>query len=450
MDTSDVCKNSENKSFPIKTTINDICANYKNKPVVKPNFKTEFSLIRNLPVFEDLEGRLSGNINLNTNCYIATYNDNTYEFLSAQICFSTHSDWLLDCNTKEIINNKIDFIVTLVNNNGINPKYIFHVIPLIIDDSQKNDNPFLLALANKNTDLTQGLTLESIMKIEGTGSSRAPNYLWYLTCLEPTGDNAFVNINVDGLKISEDLYYSLLSVWTGLDMNMIQQNKDKDVKTYKNNLCKQQTNTLADLQNQLNELLGTITSPGNVNKQLDTWPTFVLPNEIINKSQATVITSFKDYNIEGFENYRYSTIENFDVNANPGSNVIVPLTNIQCKPLDIDAVTNRNNAITFDSEGNTKLSDIQIARNKDREGSTGNQKELYSKIQPYVIWVITVLILMAVIFYGFLPSLETVQDHYSSSRSLLPKDFTSGGLIFIIGIIFLLAGILIGAAVMSA
>ena len=265
-----MCPVNGNISFPLKTNRKDLQSFYasiQNKPNIYANFTSRNSL----PVFTN-DDRSNGELNEHSKSMIVTYNGKKYDLLNAQICLSTHTDWLIN-NTNSPIQNKIDFIVTLENETA-NPKFVIMVVPLILDTTFSQDNIYLTNLAQLTN--TTPSSLQTIF-------SGLTNFFYYTTCLEPNATNAFVYVNLDGIKISEMLYYNLLALYTNTDIETIQQYV-KD-------------NIIPPFKKRLSTHIHSINENPIINNTFENWPHYAPPTDII----LNVNSRTMKFNIESFQ-----------------------------------------------------------------------------------------------------------------------------------------------------
>ena len=458
MNTMRSCTGSQNISFPLRTNITDISGYYATIHKDKPNINATFTARSTNPNFED-SARVSGAIDESRNSINITYNNINYYLQSIQICLATHTDWLLTNNDPSVKqSNKIDIVITMENTSDSDPRFFISTIPLIIDNTITVDNHYLQGLAY--------LTELNSYSVQSLFVGLVDN-LFYTTCLEPHGDNAFVYVNTNGIRISNILYTSLLSIWTNQNLSTVQQKVLDTVGPLKKNITNylQKINTSTDLkeiQYQLDNLQKASQTP-TINPSVDTWPRYSPPYDIILNVPAKIITAStkEGFAMEGFadtstigttngSSLAGDYVEKDNTNNAPknAQTVVTPtgptqfsLGNIQCVPLDIDAVDNAGN-INFDTNNMILLSDVQIQRNALRNSAqigTSNLPNLLKGFGYFVVALIGV-ILLHLAYKHFHPS-STASSH------LFPSDSKHYGLYAIILVIFAFTGFIIGVAV---
>jgi hypothetical protein len=435
------CGNSQYISFPLKTSISDLKSYYSSISQQKPNITATYTPRLTNPNFKD-QARTTGEIDESMNSMIVTYNNITYTLHSAQLCLSTHTDWL-DKN----FNNKIDIICTFENTKDLDPRFVIIVVPLIIDNSITVNNPYLLGLSYMSQD--SNYSLQTIF-------NGLNDFVFYTTCLEPHGDNAFVYVNTDGLKITQDLYNELLAVWTNQDLNTIQQKIQDNVAPLKTNLKDlfskiQQSSDIQDIQKQISNIQSVAQTPV-INNLVETWPKYTPPYDIVLNVPSKVITV--PTSSEGFQN-----IESFQVGstssgglsgggtsgANGTSDGTVLTTtesdnSIKCVPLDLDNAIDASGNINFDADGNILLSNI--ASQRTTQTSTNNTTNL----AKYLSIIIGVLIGIGIVIYAIYYLIDMIKIEFGPHRlPALPSQTPHIGFFIIIGLIIGFCGFLIGA-----
>uniref|UniRef100_A0A6C0D8K5 Uncharacterized protein n=1 Tax=viral metagenome TaxID=1070528 RepID=A0A6C0D8K5_9ZZZZ len=401
----------------------------------------------NNPSFED-EARLSGRIDEDLNSIEMNVKDIIYKLESIQLTYPTHSDWIPN-KTSTAIQNKLDIIITLYNINEQDPKYILYVIPLILDNSVTSDNLYLQGLASINQ--TNLYSIESIFK----GVSEK-DYVTYQTCVGQ-GDNIFICFNYTGIKISRNLYNSLLALWTNQDLTTIQKRIQDDIKKTKKKVQETLNNirlnsTSEQALSVVNNLAGQLQDPSVINSSIDIWPTYVAPFMNQNTLPSTLIKNiecdtFKDNcpssNIEGFTNmegFASGPPRTTDPPA-PPTPTSVPVGNIKCVALDIDGAITSDNKINFDIDGNVMLGDIQSNRDALRNAAEVS-KVNFEQLRLIGGWGLATLIVLLLIFL-------LVQFVFGNLFQMDITPITQMGFYITIGGIFGFSGFLIGAALVK-
>ena len=436
------CPVNGNISFPLKTNIKNLESFY-NSIKNKPNIYADFLLRYSIPKYLNND-RSNGEINESSTSMIVTYNNIKYNVVSVQICLPTHTNWLINYTNTAIL-NKIDFIVTLENTNE-NPRFVIMVVPLIIDNSLTTDNIYLTNLAEITNTIPS--SLENIF-------NGLNNFFYYKTCLEPNGDNAFVYVNLNGIKISEMLYYNLLALYTNTDIEVIQQYvKDNILPPFKSTLNK--------------HIHSTLEIP-IINNNFENWPRYTPPYDII----LNVNSRNMNFNIESFQDVGDSssdTMGTTDTGLGPSpvpspepspvaalesrpSPVLttspLAISSMKCVPLDLDNVVDSNGNISFDADGNVLLSDVKAQREALRQSAQVNKVSL-KNLQTYFAPTIAILLVLFIILYVIIPNIPVVNNAYLLGKGLLP-DYTSEiGFYGLIAMIFAFSGFLIGAAITSS
>lgn len=466
------CQNSPYVSFPLRNSISDLHTYYNNINQQKPSISAKYNARPTNPNFKD-SARTTGELDENMNSMIITYNDVKYTLNSAQITMNTHSDWL-----PSTVVNKIDFICTFENSLNIDPRFVITVVPIIIDNTITVDNPYLLGLAYMSEDPTY--SLQSIF--EGL-----TNFVFYTTCLEPHGDGAFVYVNTDGLKMTQQLYNNLLSVWTNQDLNVIQQKIQDNVTPLKsqiNSIVKQiqSSSDIQQIQNQLANIQAAAQVP-TINNLVETWPKYTPPYDIILNVPSKVITvpiptkeSFTNYK-EGFQpsgigstpagglgastptstptstnglgayvNGLIAEGETEDqiVSAIASYQSSAPTNQMKCVPLDADNAIDSSGNINFDAEGNVLLSNLEAQREAIK-GANPNTN-LISLANNVAIFL-GVLIGVVGILYAVYRLILFIKGPIfgTSTPPPLPSGSENIGFYVIIGLIIGFCGFLVGA-----
>ena len=399
------------------------------------------------PSFED-EARLSGRIDEDLNSVEMKVNNIVYKLESVQLTYPTHSDWIPKTSNTNI-QNKLDIIITLYNINEQDPKYILYIIPLIVDNSVTADNLYLQGLAYLSQ--TNLYSLESIFK-----GVPEKDYVSYETCVGQ-GDNIFICFNYTGIKISRNLYNSLLALWTNQDLTTIQKRIQEDIKKTKQKVQETLNNIRLNTSSeqaltQIDNLAGQLRDPSVINGAIDIWPTYVAPFMNQNTLPSTLVkeiecTSFQK-NCPSSTIEAFSNMEGFTTGppapappapAPPSSSI--PIGDIKCVPLDIDGAITSDNKIDFDIDGNIRLGDIQSKREALRN-SADVSKINYEQLRIIGGAGLGILIALLVIFF-------LVKLVFGSFLNWDIGPVTQGGFYFTIAGIFGFSGFLIGAALVK-
>lgn len=401
------------------------------------------------PSFED-DARLSGRIDEDINSIEIKVNSIVYKLESIQITYPTHTDWIPK-KTTALIQNKLDIIITLYNINEQDPKYILYIIPLIIDNSVTSDNIYLQGLASLNQ--INLYSIESIFK-----GVPEKDYVTYETCVGQ-GDNIFVCFNYTGIKVSVNLYNSLLALWTNQDLTTIQRKIQDEIKKTKRKVQETLNNIRVSSNSEqalseVTSLAGRLQEPSVINGSIDIWPIYVapflnqntLPSSLVKDLECSTLKSncSSSSNIEAFTN-----MEGFQVGGNPGIPAVTPppaprsvgIGDLKCIALDIDGAITSDNKINFDAEGNIMLGNIQSQRNALR-----NTAEV-SKVnfeQLRIIGGSGLAILIAILIIFFL-----VQFVFGNLLQMNIGPATQTGFYITFALIFGFSGFLIGAALVN-
>lgn len=147
------CAGETNVSFPLRTSVTDLEQYLKSIEKEKPNISAQFTVRSTNPNFSD-DSRTNGEIDEALNSIEVKYNNNDYQFFSAQITLATHSDWIPKAkNSTQQVQNKIDYIVTLESKKeNIEPRFVIIVVPIVVDDTVTVNNPYLQGLAYLTSD----------------------------------------------------------------------------------------------------------------------------------------------------------------------------------------------------------------------------------------------------------------------------------------------------------
>lgn len=472
------CNPSGNVSFPLQFTSGNRSAIPINNPSLAFSFKPRNPNKLN-PKYEDISRTSGGLLDESSNSLTINYNNYNYTLLSSQICLSTNSI-LLD--PSKSVNNKIDYIITLESdkdqyNNHIAPDaFMIIVIPLIkvSNDTAPVDNLYLGSISNNDIS-GNNYNIKTIF----TGLTK---FVWYETCLEPHGDNAFVYISTEGLTISENLYWNLLATWRKDSPYDIQSALTGAVTNIKKNIkdfCSTTSSTsdVNILDNSINALQASVYVP-KVNKRIETWPSYTPPYDIVLNVQSNpvVISSMTNSSVEGFDNSTptitgvYATetgglnipiiptgttspsqqeilndLQNMANNSVNGQ--IIDLGQFKCVPLDMDGAIDAS-GVHFDLMGQP-LTDLFKQRNALRDDSQVNKVSV-NNLEIYFAYAIAVLVAMIIILFVIIPwARKNIFHQVTIQSSLLPNKAGEIGFYIIMGLIAYGTGFMLGAAVTS-
>ena len=406
--------NVDTRSFPIQTNvknINDYYSSIKNTiPKLQPTFQTRSSPVR----FSD-DSRISGEINEIHGSSTASYNNNNYSMYNVQLTGSTHNNWIL--KNKE--NNKIDIIITYERQSEITKeRFIILVIPLIIDNNTTINNIYLDSMIN-NIQYRE-LSLGALY-------IREHKFYYYTTELDPHNDIAAVYVDINGINITQEIYYKLLALWKSVSystilsqitsaLNPVQKGVSDMVDKIKS------TNDVNAIQTILNNA-SSLAQSSSANRSIELWPAYVPPYDIIlnvpkiSKTMKSIEMFVSKKNIkEGFDGVDDNNGAPEQGAAPAPATATAPATvnieNVKCVSLDLDGVIDSNKNINFDIKGNMKLSEIQEERNKLRlsyEINTKNNVSLLNKLpdeQQTNYWIsfgslMGIFLIAAVLFHKF-------------------------------------------------
>jgi len=462
------CNPKGNVSFPLRFTSNSIT----NIPQQTLNISMSFNSRKTNPKFEDDSRTSGGFLNETTNSFTMEYLNLSYNLVSSQICLSTHS--ILLGNDK--VNNIIDIIFTLETEetNDISPRFIIVVIPLLKYENSlvSIDNPYLGSILNQ--DVSGNYSINQLF----TGLNK---FLWYQTCLEPHGDNALAYLNLQGIKVSENLYLNLLGVWRKESPYDIQNNLKVAVSNVKNsitNFCQTTSgeNNINDLNNSINTLQASVYVPKR-NPSIESWPRYMAPYDIV-LSVQTNTDILSSMTTEGFQTQNITGVYlttsggttqqvNLDSVQTQGPNPVsesdilndlarisqnsvdsrsIDLDEFKCISLDMDGAID-NNRIHFDSMG-IPLTDLYTRRNALRSDAQVN-KVSTDKLEIYFAYALASVI-------GFVLLGLAIQFIYTqwinksvAAASIIPDNTSKIGFYLIMAFIMAFAGFLIGAAATS-
>jgi hypothetical protein len=462
------CNPEGNVSFPLRFD----SSNITNIPQQTPNITMSFNSRRTNPKFED-ESRTSGGfLNEISNSFTIQYLNSSYTLVSSQICLSTHSILLGDDKTKNII----DIIFTL-ETEDLSPRFIIVIIPLLKyeNTSVSIDNTYLGSILNQ--DVSGNYSIKDLF----TGLNK---FLWYQTCLEPHGDNALAYVNLQGIKVSENLYLNLLGVWKKESPYDIQNSLKVAVSNIKNsitNFCKTTSSedSVGDLNNSINSLQASVYVPKR-NPSVESWPRYMAPYDIVLSVQTNPITT-SSMRTEGFQAQGVTGVTGVYVTTSGGAKQEINLNSIQtqgsnpvsesdikndlarisqnsvdgkdidlgefkCVSLDMDGAID-NNRIHFDSMG-IPLTDIYTKRNALRTEAQVN-KVSTDKLETYFAYGLAAII--GFVLLGFAIRFIYTQwiNKSTAAASIIPDNTNKLGFYLIMGFIMAFAGFLIGAAITS-
>ena len=459
------CPSSGNVSFPIRTTIKDFTPFINNLLKINPQLSiTAIERQRN-PSFQDSR-RFSGIIDEPSGSATLIYNSNEYRFSNVQLCLATHTNWIPKKNPTDLIQNKIDIIMVFEIETPIDTaaRFVFIVIPLIIDPTTKEDNIYLQGLAYDIADVS--------FKVDYLLSGLT-KFMYYTTCLEPSADNAFVYVSIEGILLSQTLYQDLLAVWRNIGQS--------DIQTSIKNALIQTTNTqeylvkirsAKDLHAN-NRVINNYSKSLNplIDNTYENWPAFVPPYDIkINLTNRYITDTMLNLTNEGFQTYTtpqgdelvnvtlngsiqnvslQRTVNNVaspSIQLNPlrdGSlqEVKLQTNKMQCVPLDADNAIDASGAITFNADGTIKLDAVANARSKLLDDVIGIKwdKNFEQNIAYAAGVVCGFCLLVGLILF--------IKKAFPTSNIPIPKYAFDLGFYLIITAIFTFIGVLVGAAV---
>lgn len=460
------CAGADIVSFPLRTSITDLKSYYASLGDVHPNISVTFTPRTSNPNFKD-DMRSSGEIDEAQNAIQIKYKGNNYQLINAQITLPTHDDWIVNENPSVPIQNKIDYIVTLENMQDKVPRFVIIVLPIILDDTITVNNAYLQGLAYLSSEMTYSLS----SLYDGLN-----NYVYYTTCLPPHGDNAFVYVNRDGLRINSDLYHNLLATWTQQSLSSIQNRILDNLSPTQKSLSRlfqnvKNATNLQEIQQQINNIQATAQTPV-INSMVETWPRYSPPYDVVLNVPSNTITApslvaaserdtegFRN-NIEGFQGVGStgsgfggratgSDTDEDDTNApNPRRNP----SQSKCVPLDLDDAYDSSGNIMFDASGNIMLGAIEEKRKRLRNQYATNQLS-YDDLIKYSSPFFACIIVIAIVYTVWpLVSPKIMKIIYPNTVisplvSSLPEGTTQFASIMVFGMIFLFCGFLIGTFV---
>lgn len=459
------CNPEGNVSFPLRFS----SSNITSIPQQELNLYMSFISRKTNPKFEDTSRTSGGFLNETANSFVIEYLNLSYILISTQICLSTHSILLSNDKSKNIV----DIIFTLETENS-SPRFIIVVIPLLKYDNSlvSLDNPYLGSILNQ--DISGNYSIKQLF-------SGLNKFLWYKTCLEPHGDDAIAYINLEGIKVSENLYLNLLSVWRKESPYDIQNSLKEAVSNIKNsitNFCQITTDedNVSNLNNSINTLQASVYVPKR-NPSIETWSRYMAPYDIVLSVQTnTIITSsmttegFQTQSVTGVyftnsggvrQEINLDTVSRETVNPVSESDILndlirisqnsvdgrsIDLAQFKCISLDMDGAID-NSGIHFDSMG-IPLTDLYTKRNALRSDAQVN-KVSTDKLETYFAYALAGII--GFVLLGL--AIRFIYTHWinksAAAASTIPGNTSKIGFYLIMAFIMGFAGFLIGAAVTS-
>ena len=432
-------------SFPLQTSISDLNSYYKQIKKQAPNLSMDFTARLNNPNFSD-ETRSSGEIDEPLNSMSVTYENSEYQLLNAQITMATHSDWIPNTNPSKPIQNKIDLIITLESKReGVAPRFVIIVVPIVVDDTASVNNPYLAGLAY--------LTNDSIYSLSSVLNGLT-QYIDYTTCLAPHGDKAFVYVNIDTIKINSELYNNLLSVWTQQSLNSIQTRILDNLSPVQKSLSKlfqnvKNAKNLQEIQQQINNIQASAQNPV-INSMVETWPRYSPPYDIILNVPSNPISSSTTegfQNMEGFQvHFTVRTPTSGDSGGSGGTPSVQRATGeLKCVPLDMDDVIDSSGNVRLDASGNIEFGQIESRRQQLKSYYDNNQLT-YEDLIKYTAPFFAVLFVIGLVYVVIWPF---IQSKFFPTYTV-PTGATNAGVYIVFSLIVLFSGFLIGAAVAKA
>lgn len=462
------CNPEGNVSFPLRFS----SSNITSIPQQELNLSMSFNSRKTNPKFEDTSRTSGGFLNETSNSFTIEYLNLSYILISSQVCLSTHSILLGNDKSKNIV----DIIFTLETEETIDssPRFIIVVIPLLKYDNSlvTLDNPYLGSILNQ--DISGNYSIKQLF-------SGLNKFLWYKTCLEPHGDDAIAYINLEGIKVSENLYLNLLSVWRKESPYDIQNSLKEAVSNIKNsitNFCQTTTgeDNVSNLNNSINTLQASVYVPKR-NPSIETWSRYMAPYDIVLSVQTNpVITS--SMTTEGFQTQTITGVYlttsggvrqeiNLDTVSRESGNIVseedirndlarisqnsvdgrsIDLGQFKCVSLDMDGAID-NSGIHFDSMG-IPLTDLYTKRNALRSDAQVN-KVSTDKLETYFAYALAGII--GFVLLGLAIRFIYIQwiNKSTAAASIIPDNTSKIGFYLIMAFIMGFAGFLIGAAATS-
>jgi len=459
------CAGAEIVSFPLRISITDLESYYASLGDVHPNISVTFTPRTSNPNFKD-DMRSSGEIDEAENAIQINYKGNNYQLINAQITLPTHDDWIVNENPSVPIQNKIDYIVTLENMQDKVPRFVIIVLPIILDDTITVNNAYLQGLAYLSNEMTYSLS---------SLYNGLNDYIYYTTCLPPHGDNAFVYVNRDGLRINSELYHNLLATWTQQSLSSIQNRILDNLSPTQKSLSRlfqnvKNATNLQEIQQQINNIQATAQTPV-INSMVETWPRYSPPYDVVLNVPSRTITAptatasnsddegFRN-NIEGFQatgigatggGLGGNQVSGTDEDDNTLPNSRRNPSQSKCVPLDLDDAYDSSGNIMFDSSGNIMLGAIEEKRKKLRNQYAEKQMS-YDDLIKYSSPFFSCLIVIAIVYIAWpliLPRIMNIiyPNTPDSPLPSLPEGTPQFASIMVFGMIFLFCGFLIGTFV---
>lgn len=437
------CSGEAIVSFPLQTSISDLNSYYKQIQKQTPNLSMDFTARLNNPNFSD-ETRSSGEIDEPLNSISVTYENNEYQLLNAQITMATHTDWIPNTNPSKPVQNKIDLIVTLESiKEGVAPRFVIIVVPIVVDDSATVNNPYLAGLSY--------LTNDSIYSLSSVLNGLT-QYIDYTTCLAPHGDKAFVYVNIDTIKINSELYNNLLSVWTQQSLNSIQTRILDNLSPVQKSLSKlfqnvKNAKNLQEIQQQINNIQATAQTPV-INSMVETWPRYSPPYDIILNVPSNPISSTEGFqNMEGFQvHFTVRTPTSVPGSSDTTSYSVQRATGeLKCVPLDMDDVIDSSGNVRLDASGNIEFGQIE-ARRQQLKSYYDNNQLTFEDLISYTAPFFAALFVIGLVYVFLWPFIQA----YLFPTYTVPNSASNAGFYIVFSIILLFGGFLTGAAVAKA
>lgn len=472
------CPLSGNVSFPIRTVIKDISPHITKLINETPVLSIESIERKQNPSFEDTR-RFSGIIDEPSGAAELTYNDKSYRLFNVQLCLSTHTNWIPKKNATDLIQNKIDIIMLFENiEPSSSPKFVFIVLPLIIDSTVTEDNLYLQGLTYNMPDMS--FKLDYLL-------SGLTKFIYYNTCLEPTGDNAFVYVSIEGISMSQTLYNDLLAVWRNSTQSDIQESIEKSnngkILNIYDYLVK--IKNIKDLHSN-SRVINNYTKSLNplIDNTYENWPSYFPPYNIkINLTNRYITDSMLNSQIEGYQTYgtpqgdqivqvtldggisgavqgvSLQRVNPDGVTRSPsiqltqiadGTLQAVPLDadKMQCIPLDADKAIGADGKINFRADGTIDLETVQANRINLRN-SIGVDFNKRDKLQQYAGIAIGVVGVIGLILF-LINFLMSGNENLKKIKNFFPPYTFDLGFYAMITLIFTFVGFIVGAAAMSA
>jgi hypothetical protein len=454
------CAGESVVSFPLQTSISDLNSYYKQIEKPFPNILIDYTTRLNNPNFSD-ETRNSGEIDEPLNSITVNYNNNEYRLLNTQITTATHSDWIPNPNPSKPIQNKIDLIITLeTQKEGIVPRFVIIVVPIVVDDTATVNNPYLAGLAY--------LTNDSIYSLSSVFNGLT-QFIDYTTCLAPHGDKAFVYVNVDTIKINSDLYHNLLSIWTQQSLTSIQTKILDNLSPVQKSLSKlfqnvKDAKNLQQIQQQINNIQATAQTPV-INTMVETWPRYSPPYDIILNVPTKPIT--ESTQVEGFQTREGFQVR-FTIRSNTGGSggsggsdgsdgsggsgsssysIERARGDLKCVPLDMDDAIDGSGNVIIDASGNLAFGQVEARRKQLRSYYDSNNISTEELLKWSSVGF-SILLVIGVIYFFAWPFMR--KYIFKVDEVPLPPGATQVGSYIVFTLIILFAGFLIGAAVARA